>query len=173
MTPSPAADTTHRSVLLGHGRRSTFAAGGTVRSGYIRTAAAFSLLLLLYPICWACSEGGNVISPTGEMIWYGILDLLAGPVFLFLLLFGLRSADMTTFGRGYEYGGSGNAGPGMTTAPGANGVAGTRAGGHGVGPTSMGAGRTGAGVGNGTTTGAGMGSATGNGTAAMPGGTVV
>ncbi|KZT68970.1 family A G protein-coupled receptor-like protein [Daedalea quercina L-15889] len=119
-------------VLLGHGPRSTFAAGGAVRSGYVRTAGYFSLLLLLYPICWACSEGANVVSPTGEMIWYGILDLLAGPVFLFFFLFGLRSVDMAAFGlwsgkytdTGYGYGAPGAGGPGMTAAPGAPGVAG-------------------------------------------------
>ncbi|KAI0646985.1 heat shock protein 30 [Trametes meyenii] len=85
-------------VLLGHGPRSTFAAGGVVRSGYIRSSGYLSLLLLLYPIAWGCSEGGNVISPTGEMIWYGILDLLAGPVFLFVLLWGLRSVEYGAFG---------------------------------------------------------------------------
>ncbi|KAH9934761.1 uncharacterized protein B0H18DRAFT_1181251 [Fomitopsis serialis] len=131
--------------------------GGAVRSGYIRTAAYFSLLLMLYPICWACAEGGNVISVTGEMIWYGILDLLAGPVFLFFFLFGLRSVDMAAFGlwsgkytdTGYGPGG-GAGGPGMAAAPGANGVtAGT---GAGVGP------------------GAGAGPATANGVAAASGG---
>lgn len=166
LIPIPAAHTIHRSVLLGHGRRSTFAAGGAVRSGYIRTAAAFSFLLMLYPICWACSEGANVISPTGEMIWYGILDLIAGPVFLFTFLFHLRSVDMAAFGlwsgkntdTGYGHGGNGTVGPGMTTATGANSVVGT---GNGIGHhTGMGAGRMGA---DGTTTGAGMGHATGNG----------
>ena len=60
--------------------------------------ALVALLTLLYPICWGVSEGGNVISPTGEMIWYGILDLLAGPFFLFFFLWGLRSIDYGAFG---------------------------------------------------------------------------
>ncbi|KAI0709124.1 heat shock protein 30 [Earliella scabrosa] len=85
-------------VLLGHGRRSTFAAGGIVRSGYLRSSGFLSFLLPLYAICWGVSEGGNVISPTGEMIWYGILDLLAGPFFLFFFLWGLRSIDYGAFG---------------------------------------------------------------------------
>lgn len=55
-------------------------------------------MLITYPIAWACSEGGNVISPTSEMIWYGILDIFAGPVFLFLFLWNLRSVDYTAFG---------------------------------------------------------------------------
>ncbi|OCH95534.1 family A G protein-coupled receptor-like protein [Obba rivulosa] len=85
-------------ALLGHGPRSTFNAGGVVRTGYLRSAGYLSFLLLLYPIAWGICEGGNVISPTGEMIWYGILDLLAGPVFLFVLLWGLRSVDYGAFG---------------------------------------------------------------------------
>jgi bacteriorhodopsin len=40
-------------------------------------------LWLLYPIAWGVSEGGNVISPLKEMIFYGILDILAKPVFCF------------------------------------------------------------------------------------------
>ncbi|KAI0807308.1 hypothetical protein C8Q74DRAFT_1163602, partial [Fomes fomentarius] len=88
-------------VLLGHGRRSTFAAGGVVRTGYLRSSGYLAFLLPLYLICWGCSEGGNVISPTAEMVWYGILDLLAGPVFLFGLLWSLRRVDYSTFGLRY------------------------------------------------------------------------
>ncbi|OSX65226.1 hypothetical protein POSPLADRAFT_1044634 [Postia placenta MAD-698-R-SB12] len=115
-------------VLLGHGPRSTFAAGGAVRSGYLRCASYFSFILMLYPIAWACSEGGNVISPTGEMIWYGILDLFAGPIFLFFFLYGLREVDMAAFGltsgkyTDTGYGAGYGAGPGMATAGAANGV---------------------------------------------------
>ncbi|PIL24050.1 transporter [Ganoderma sinense ZZ0214-1] len=85
-------------VLLWHGPRTTFAAGGAIRSGYRIASAYLSLLLLLYPIAWACSEGGNVISVTSEMIWYGILDVLAGPVFLVFFLWELRAADYNAFG---------------------------------------------------------------------------
>ncbi|KAI0692124.1 heat shock protein 30 [Cerioporus squamosus] len=85
-------------VLLWHGPRTTFAAGGRVRSGYRLSAYYLSFLLLLYPIAWACSEGGNVITVTSEMIWYGILDLLIGPVFLFFFLFKLRGVDYAAFG---------------------------------------------------------------------------
>ncbi|KAI0637041.1 heat shock protein 30 [Trametes polyzona] len=150
-------------VLLGHGPRSTFAAGGVVRSGYVRSAGYLSLLLLIYPIAWGCSEGGNVVSPTGEMIWYGILDLLAGPVFLFLFLWGLRTVEYGAFGlasgkytdgygagAGAGYGnGMAGAGPNMATrgavAPGA--TTGTAAPGVGVGHTGAGVSHTGAGVG--------------------------
>ena len=30
----------------------------------------------MYPICWALSEGGNVIQPDSEAVFYGILDLI-------------------------------------------------------------------------------------------------
>lgn len=55
-------------------------------------------MLLTYPICWALSEGANVISPTSEMIWYGILDVLTGPVFLLFFLYQLRTVDYSAFG---------------------------------------------------------------------------
>ncbi|ODV89497.1 hypothetical protein CANCADRAFT_140092 [Tortispora caseinolytica NRRL Y-17796] len=38
---------------------------------------SFLVLFLLYPICWGISEGGNVISPTSEGVFYGVLDILA------------------------------------------------------------------------------------------------
>ncbi|KAI0691576.1 heat shock protein 30 [Earliella scabrosa] len=85
-------------VLLWHGPRTTFAAGGVIKSGYRLASLYLSFLLLLYPIAWACAEGGNVITVTSEMIWYGILDLLAGPIFLFLFLFKLRGVDYAAFG---------------------------------------------------------------------------
>lgn len=87
-----------RTVLLGHGPRTTFNAGPGLRSGYIRGSGFLSFILILYPIGWAVSEGGNVISPTSEAVWYGVLDLILGPVFLFYLVFGLRNIDYNTFG---------------------------------------------------------------------------
>lgn len=37
----------------------------------------FQLLVwLLYPVCWGLSEGGNVITPDSEAVFYGILDLI-------------------------------------------------------------------------------------------------
>ncbi|KAI3404920.1 hypothetical protein KGF56_002249 [Candida oxycetoniae] len=31
---------------------------------------------ILYPVCWGLSEGGNVIQPDSEAVFYGILDLI-------------------------------------------------------------------------------------------------
>lgn len=34
------------------------------------------IVWILYPVCWGLSEGGNVIQPDSEAVFYGILDLL-------------------------------------------------------------------------------------------------
>lgn len=52
----------------------------------VTTAYTFLSIWLMalwigYPIAWGLCEGGNVISVNGEMVFYGILDLLAKPVF--------------------------------------------------------------------------------------------
>jgi hypothetical protein len=119
----------YRSVLLCHGPRTNFNAGAGLRAGYLRGSGFFVFITLLYPIAWACSEGGNVISPTSEAVWYSILDLLLGPIFLYYFIFGLRNTDYAAFGlqswkysdTGAGYGiGTGNVGnaPASTTAAG-------------------------------------------------------
>ena len=98
----------------------------------MRGAGFIALVSMLYPIAWGCSEGGNVISPTQEMIWYGILDLILGPVFLYYFVWGLRNVDYGLFGlhsgkysdgpygttgAGYGPGAGAPAGYGAGTAP--------------------------------------------------------
>ncbi|EKM53782.1 uncharacterized protein PHACADRAFT_148574 [Phanerochaete carnosa HHB-10118-sp] len=84
--------------LLVNGPRTSSPGGGAFRTGYWLSAGYVSFMLLTYPICWACSEGSNLITPTDEMIWYGILDLITGPVFLSFFLFQLRAVDYESFG---------------------------------------------------------------------------
>ncbi len=60
---------------------------------YGAAAVYIVVLWMLYPICWAFSEGANVLTVDHEMIFYGILDLFAGPIFLFLLLLSLREVE--------------------------------------------------------------------------------
>ena len=84
-------------MLLWHAPRSTFAAGGVVRQGYRVASSYLAFMLITYPICWACAEGGNVITVTSEMIWYGIIDIFTIPVFLFAFLWHLRGADYSSF----------------------------------------------------------------------------
>ncbi|KAI0695920.1 heat shock protein 30 [Cytidiella melzeri] len=105
------------SFLLFHGPRTTFAAGQGMRDGFVRGAGFVAFITMLYPIAWGCCEGGNVVSPTGEMIWYGILDLLLGPLFLFYFVWGMRSIDYGAFGfhsGKYSDGPYGNGGHGFT-----------------------------------------------------------
>jgi bacteriorhodopsin len=70
-------------VLLGPARASATRLGPDFKKAYLGSAAVLSFLWLLYPVCWGLSDGGNVIKPTSEMIFYGVLDVLAKPVFCF------------------------------------------------------------------------------------------
>lgn len=56
-------------------------------------------LWFLYPIAWGLSEGGNVIAPDSEAVFYGILDICAKPIFGALLLWGHRNIDPARLGR--------------------------------------------------------------------------
>lgn len=59
---------------------------------------------LLYPIAWGVSEGGNVLHPDSEAIFYGILDLIAKPVFGTMLIIGHRPITSEMLGlRIYDY----------------------------------------------------------------------
>ena len=91
-----------RIFLLGHVLRSGFR-NEDYRRGYFVGAAYISFIWPLYAICWGLSEGSNTISPTSEMIFYGILDIFTGPVFLLSLLkhmskFDTQALAPTAFG---------------------------------------------------------------------------
>lgn len=73
-----------------HFTNSNFRAGYVVGAGYI------SFIWMLYPICWGLSEGGNKISPSSEMVFYGILDLMSGPVFLLAWMAHMSRFDTQT-----------------------------------------------------------------------------
>lgn len=106
-----------------------------MRSGYVRGAGFIAFITMLYPVAWGCSEGSNLISPTGEMIWYGVLDLLLGPLFLYYFVHSLRNIDYGLFGF--------HSGKYTDGAYGANGAGG------GLGTNGAGVGRNGAGNGYG------------------------
>merc|ERR1712225_209591 len=55
-------------------------------------------LWFLYPIAWGLSEGGNVISPDSEAIFYSVLDVLAKPGFGMILLWAHRNIEPTDIG---------------------------------------------------------------------------
>ncbi|KZS88188.1 family A G protein-coupled receptor-like protein [Sistotremastrum niveocremeum HHB9708] len=77
---------------------SAAAIGTDVRSAYTRGAFFLSFIWALYPIAWGLADGANVISPTSEMIFYGILDLIAKPVFCYFHVFSLANLDYGRFG---------------------------------------------------------------------------
>jgi bacteriorhodopsin len=68
------------------------------RANYGFGAGYVVVVWILYPICWGVSEGGNVLTVDHEMIFYSILDIFAGPVFLFFFLATLRSIDYDSLG---------------------------------------------------------------------------
>ncbi|KAM0517000.1 hypothetical protein ACHAPE_005112 [Trichoderma viride] len=55
---------------------------------YMMLSALANLSWALYPVAFGLSDGGNVVGVTGSFIFFGILDMLAGPVLavLFILL---------------------------------------------------------------------------------------
>jgi len=66
----------------------------------------FVFLLLLYPIAYGISDGGNKITVTNGFVFFGILDVLNVPVFaiLFILLsnrwdYGALNLHFTQYGR--------------------------------------------------------------------------
>lgn len=65
---------------------------------YFQCGAWTMFLWFIYPIAWGLCEGGNVISSDGEAVFYGVLDLLAKPVFGAILLFGHRNIDPAVLG---------------------------------------------------------------------------
>ncbi|CRK11845.1 hypothetical protein BN1723_017257, partial [Verticillium longisporum] len=85
-------------ALVFDGRHHANALGGSISTTYTRCGVLTIFLWFLYPIAWGLSEGGNVIHPDSEAIFYGILDVIAKPVFGFLLLLGHRNIDPAALG---------------------------------------------------------------------------
>lgn len=76
--------------------------GATARRHYTILSTYLVILWILYPIVWIFSEGSNTISATSEMVVYGILDILAKPVYAILTLFVHRNTSMSQWGLGTE-----------------------------------------------------------------------
>ncbi|KAF2724705.1 family A G protein-coupled receptor-like protein [Polychaeton citri CBS 116435] len=85
-------------VLVWEARRHANALGSDVGRAFLMCGSLTTFLWMLYPIAWGLSEGGNVIAPDSEAIFYGVLDLLAKPCFGALLLFGHRNIDPARLG---------------------------------------------------------------------------
>ena len=86
-------------------RKYAAALGADVSRVFIICGVWTIFLWFLYPIAWGLAEGGNVISADAEGVFYGILDILAKPVFGALLLFGHRNiapARLGLYTRDYD-----------------------------------------------------------------------
>jgi len=79
-------------------RRYAFALGKEIHLTFVTASSWILLLWMCYPICWGISEGGNVIAPDSEFIFYGILDCCLIPVSSALLLWGHRNVDPRRLG---------------------------------------------------------------------------
>ena len=72
--------------------------GSDVHRLYIGISLWTVFLWTLYPVAWGLSEGGNVTSSDGEAVFYGVLDLLAKPVFGLWILLGHRGIGLDRLG---------------------------------------------------------------------------
>jgi len=82
-------------VLFGPARSTAGVIGAEYKKSFTVSAGILSFLWLGYPIAWGLADGGSYITPDSEMIFYGILDVIAKPVFLFIHLFMLSKLDLT------------------------------------------------------------------------------
>lgn len=85
-------------TVVFEGRTHASALGSDINKTYTLCGVWTIGLWFLYPIAWGLCEGGNVISSDSEAVFYGILDLLAKPVFGALLIFGHRNIDLARLG---------------------------------------------------------------------------
>lgn len=91
--------------LFWSGRKHATPLGADIKRGYTIIAGWTVFLWCLYPIAWGLSEGGNVISPDSEHVFYGILDILSKVGFAGLLLWAHNNVDQRRLGlhiRDYE-----------------------------------------------------------------------
>ncbi|KAF7958573.1 hypothetical protein EAE96_002113 [Botrytis aclada] len=84
--------------ILVVGAQHAKALGSEVNKVYWTCGGITMFLWFLYPIAWGLSEGGNVIAPDSEAVFYGVLDVLAKIGFGSILLFGHRNIDPAHLG---------------------------------------------------------------------------
>jgi len=80
--------------LLFNVRNRATSLGNDVRKAYLIPAALECFIWIIYPIAWGVCEGGNVIAPDSEAVFYGILDIATIICIPALLLFSLRDIDL-------------------------------------------------------------------------------
>lgn len=84
--------------LAWEGRRHAKHLGNDIYRTYTLCGLWTLFIWLLYPIAWGVSEGGNVIAPDSEAVFYGILDFCAKPIFSILLIAGHWNIDPARMG---------------------------------------------------------------------------
>lgn len=72
--------------------------GKDIGKVFFLTGTWTAFLWLLYPIAFGVCEGGNVIHPDSEAVFYGVLDICAKPIFGALLIWGHRGIDPARLG---------------------------------------------------------------------------
>ncbi len=69
-------------------RRNAKRLGNDVHKVFLICGVLTLFIWMLYPVAWGLSEGGNVITPNDEAVFYGCLDFMAKPVFSIALIIG-------------------------------------------------------------------------------------
>jgi len=72
--------------------------GADVSKAFLMCGSLTTVLWILYPIAWGVCEGGNLISPDSEAVFYGVLDFFAKPIFGALLIWGHKGIDPARLG---------------------------------------------------------------------------
>ncbi|KAF2235348.1 family A G protein-coupled receptor-like protein [Viridothelium virens] len=72
--------------------------GKDVGRTFLMCGSLTAFVWLLYPIAWGVCEGGNIIAPDSEAVFYGILDFVAKPIFGAALLWGHRNIEPARLG---------------------------------------------------------------------------
>lgn len=79
--------------LVWEARRHAFVKGKDIGRVYFMGGVLTAILWILYPIAWGLSEGGNVIHPDSEGVFYGVLDILSKVAFGAIMIWGHRNID--------------------------------------------------------------------------------
>jgi len=82
-------------ILLWPAMRSVTLLGPDFKRAYVTSAVILSVVWTGYPIAWGLADGGNYITPTAEMVFYGVLDFVAKPVFTLFHVYMLSKVDYT------------------------------------------------------------------------------
>ena len=67
------------------------------KAGIVLTSLS-TLLLMLYPVAWGLSYGGNVIQPDSEAVFFGVLDVCFFVILGAIFLFFASGVDYTSYG---------------------------------------------------------------------------